>query len=112
MRRIRKLDELDAGEFALLAVDPWTGVPLDDEGNWAETGRHRYLCFPSAEAAERHARERLHQDSQVEWVLFDSSAAQIDVFHDLDAVLRRAVHNRGRGFWRRLFGSRVGGDDA
>jgi hypothetical protein len=81
MRRVRALEDLTAGEFALLAVDANTGVPVDDEGRWLEAGQHRFLCFPSAEAAERHAREQLGRAPRVEWNLFDCSGARIAVFH-------------------------------
>jgi hypothetical protein len=83
-------------------VDPRTGVPVDDDGNWLVAGQHRYVCFPSAEAAEGHARERLRRDPDVEWGLFDSRGARVNVLRDPDA-LRRAAPRPWRRFWRRLF---------
>lgn len=83
-RVVRRLEELCHGEFALIAVDPSTGVPLDANGNWAMAGEKEFLCFSSEEEAEAYAALRLRERSG-EWILFAYGGAQTNVFRRLDS---------------------------
>lgn len=101
MRTVESLKELRAGEFALIRVDPFTGVPVDDAGEWVRGERVAFLCFASEREARDYAQQQLATNRLTEFSLFAPTGEQVAVLHDKPALEAHRAP-RARGLWQRI----------
>ena len=102
MKSIQTLDALKEGEVALLSVDPSTGVPLNEAGEWVKKGEELYLPFSSEDEARAFAHTELKKNPYAEWSLLDALGNQIDVLHDQVSLIEQSRSVK-KGFWSKLF---------
>jgi hypothetical protein len=100
---ISSLSELSGERFALLQIDPNTGVPVNLNGEWVKTGEERYLVFNSESDARNYASSELKKNPLLEFGLYNSNGEQVDVLHDKDALIA-AAKPKPRSFWGKWFG--------
>lgn len=94
MNLILSLSELIGPEVALLRVDPYTGVPVNDSGEWFRAGEGRYVRFANTAEAHEFASIRLVENPLSEWMLFGADGGLLDVFNDVEALKRNAAMGR------------------
>lgn len=83
MNLILSLSELIGSEVALLRVDPFTGVPVNDAGEWLRAGEERYLRFDVESQAREFAGASLLGNPLCEWMLFGSDGRLVDTLNDV-----------------------------
>lgn len=88
MNTVISPSELIGEEVALLRVDPNTGIPVSESGEWLKAGEERYIRFQSEMEAREFAAERLEKSPLLEWTLVDASGEQLDTLHNKEALVR------------------------
>ncbi len=95
MTRISTPDELTPGQFTLIKVDPFTGVPVDGFGNWLRADEIRFLIFECEADARAFGEKQLVEDPLHEWMLYDSAGVTAEIYNDLK-TLEEAAGQRKR----------------
>ena len=96
--------ELIGEEVALLRVDPNTGVPVSESGEWLKAGEEQYIRFQSDTEARKFAADRLKKNPLLEWSLIDASGEQLCTLHNKEALVRATKSKTmKRRFWSRWF---------
>lgn len=90
MEKVESHKELAQGQVGLLQVDPNTGVPVADTGDWLKSGEERYLKFDNEVKAREYTSSRLRENPLLEWSLVDSNGNQIATIHDQQALAEAA----------------------
>jgi len=90
MSQILSLSELIGSEVALLRVDPYTGVAVNDAGEWLGAGTEQYLRFDVESEAREFAAASLMRNPLYEWMLYGSDGTLLDTFNDVGTLKRHA----------------------
>ena len=100
---ISTLKDLKLGEVALLRVDPNTGAPVNEVGDWVKAGEEQYIKFSSEAVAREYAQSELNKNPLLEWSMVDLNGEQIDTLHNREAVVEAGKLAKKPGFFSRWF---------
>nr|WP_320014949.1 hypothetical protein [uncultured Desulfobacter sp.] len=92
---INSLDDLESDVWAVLRVDPNTGVPLNEQFEWAQSGDAAFYCFSSMEDARTYALQQLSKNKLTEWCLFDPNGTQVETINDPEALIENIPKKKG-----------------
>lgn len=90
MNSVASPDHLDNGQVGLLQVDPDTGVPVSESGDWLKSGEEKYLQFENEADARKYAESRLKDNPLLEWSMVDSDGKQLAMIHNQQALIEAA----------------------
>lgn len=105
MSSVESPKELRHGEVGLLQLDPNTGVPVAESGDWLKSGEERYLKFSGEAEAREYAASQLRRNPLLEWSLVDSDGNQLATLHNQLALIEAARTKKKikQGFFAKWF---------
>lgn len=98
MITIPNLVALKPGQVALIRVDPETGVPVSDSGEWLPAGTEHYLVFETRDEATLYAESQLKISPLSEFLAYDSGGVHLRVFNNRNALVEAVKSKQRSGF--------------